>query len=102
MAALMKAYNVYTKEKKIADSLKNDKKAHCYMGCRIAQEVNFKTAEYVGWMKEDQDIRDCKASTHFDEADFVATVKGAELAQSALDGKACFSSCQKSVRRLRK
>jgi|GEM_PF-1336547 hypothetical protein len=101
MAALMKAYNIFTKEKKIADSLKNDKKAHCYIGCRISQDVNFKTAEYVGWMKEDQDIRDCKAGTHFDELDLIATIKGAEFGQTAADAKACLTSCQ-TVRRIRK
>ena len=93
MPALVQAYAIYSKEKPAADALKSDKKAHCFIGCRISQELDFKVASYVGWFKEDQDVRDCNKKTHFDPADFIATLKGAQAGQSATDAKACLSAC---------
>jgi hypothetical protein len=63
------------------------------VGCRISQEVNYRTAEYVGWYKEDQDIKDCNKSTHFDVADFDATVEGAQMGQSQIDVAGCLQAC---------
>lgn len=79
--------------KATAESLGNDKAAHCYTGCRIAKDTNYKTAVYAGWYKESQDIKDCKASTHFDQADYDATELGAEIG----DGKN--SNCKRSCTR---
>jgi hypothetical protein len=96
MFKLARAYSVYKKEKDFATSLGNDKRAHCYMGCRISQETDYHVAEYVGWLKEDQDIRDCKPTTHFDAADWSATNKGAQLGQSQPDAKGCDLSCKQN------
>lgn len=92
--SLARAYAVYSSEKDAAAKISHDKLAHCYMGCRISQEVNFRTAEYVGWLKEDKDIKDCNKNTHFDESDFDATVDGAQRGQSAVDAEACMTSCK--------
>lgn len=40
----------------MALKLGKDKAQHCYSGCRISQSTDEKTAIYVGWYKELQDI----------------------------------------------
>ncbi len=92
--ALTEAYVVYSSEDSFALGLGSDKRAHCYMGCRIAQSVNLETATYVAWLKEDRDIQDCTRSTHFEEADFDATIAGAKMADTAPDAKACAAICK--------
>jgi hypothetical protein len=82
LIVLILAYNVYESEKKTAVSLKSDKKAHCYIGCRICQETSYLVADYTGWLKEDRDLRDCKYSTHYDEADYLATLQGARIGEN--------------------
>ncbi len=79
---LIKAYGVYKKELPKAQTFPNDKMEHCFIGCRISQETNLKTARYVGWLKEDLDLTDCKLTTHFDPKDFTATLRGAEAGQN--------------------
>ena len=53
------------------------------MGCRIAEGTNLETAQYIAWNKEQDDLTDCKISTHFEINDYEATVDGAKQAASA-------------------
>lgn len=80
--ALLKAFSTYSKEKNKANSMTNDKLAHCYIGCKIAQRTDYKTARFVAWYKEMMDISDCKMDTHFEQQDYEATLKGAEAGKS--------------------
>lgn len=84
------AYMTYEKEKKTSLSLGSDKQAHCYMGCRIAQETNYSTALYVGWYKEHKDLLDCQKPTHFEPLDFEATKLGAQAATNNIN---CIEFC---------
>lgn len=93
---LARAYSIYKKEQAAAQALGNDKRAHCYMGCRISQGTNYRTSEYVGWMKEDRDIKDCKKGTRFEYADFDATVVGGQFGQSQVDATGCVSICKQN------
>jgi len=77
----IKAYGIYSKEKAKANSFGHDKIAHCYMGCRLSQSINFKTADYLAWYKELKDITDCSMDSHFEDADYVATIVGARAGQ---------------------
>lgn len=92
--SLWRAYGIYKREQQKALGLGNDKTAHCYLGCRIAQDVNYVTADYVGWYKEDQDIRDCKRGSQFDEYDYIATIKGAEIGEQQSDPMTCQRACK--------
>lgn len=94
LVALARAYAVYSSEKAVTAKITGDKRAHCYVGCRISQEVDYRTAEYVGWYKEDKDIKDCNKNSHFDIADFDATADGAQLGQSQPDRKGCMAACK--------
>ncbi|UOF01710.1 hypothetical protein [Bdellovibrio reynosensis] len=93
--SLMKAYSLYSSEKDLANKLKkkSDKLAHCYVGCRISQEISKRTADYVGWYKEEKDLKDCHHGTRFDEQDYIATVRGADLGETQQDAKGCLDSC---------
>lgn len=93
--SLIRAYNVYRAEQKAALGFKNDKETHCFYGCRISQTVDYRTAEYVAWLKEDRDLKDCKLSTHFELADFEATLKGADLGGRLNSREECAASCSK-------
>lgn len=75
---LLKAFKIFKAERDKANSFGNDKKAHCYVGCRISQGTDFKTARFVAWFKEIQDLTDCKMESHFEIADYDATLVGAE------------------------
>lgn len=92
--ALAKAYRIYSREKDFANKLRNDKRAHCYIGCRLSQEMDYRVAEYVGWLKEDRDIKDCNKATHFDSADYKATRSGATFGESQPDAKGCVAVCK--------
>ena len=94
--ALAKAYGIYSREKDFANKLRNDKRAHCYIGCRLSQEMNYRVAEYVGWLKEDRDIKDCNKSTHFDPADYKATRAGATFGESQTDAAGCVAVCKRN------
>ncbi len=74
---LLRAYSVFKFEEPLAKKMKNDKVAHCYMGCRLSQETDYRTADYVGWLKEERDIHDCDGRSHFDPEDYQATLRGA-------------------------
>lgn len=91
---LFRAYEIYKNEKSAAQKLKNDKVKHCYIGCRIAQELNPQSAEYVGWYKEAQDLEDCERNTRFEEKDYEATLFGANLQVTGQE--ACVSSCRET------
>ncbi|WP_413290711.1 hypothetical protein [Bdellovibrio sp. HCB337] len=90
---LVRAYSTYRFEQKAAMSFKNDKQIHCFYGCRISQRTNFQTAQYVAWLKEDRDIKDCNLKTHFEIADFEATIKGAEFGTSTKSREECAQVC---------
>lgn len=92
--ALWRAYNIYKKEHHKALSLGNDKRAHCYIGCRISQDIDFPTADYVGWYKEERDLSDCNRRTHFDEIDYIATIKGAEIGKQQHESSTCERACK--------
>lgn len=92
--SLWRAYNIYKKEQQKALRLGNDKRAHCYVGCRIAQEIDLHTADYVGWYKEERDLSDCNIKSHFDEVDYVATLKGAEVGEQQRDAATCERACK--------
>lgn len=90
---LVKAYSVYKNEKTQAERMSSDKRAHCYIGCRIAQETNYETADYVGWLKEKRDLSDCNPKTHFDEEDYKATIRGASFGNTQRDSLGCLQAC---------
>ena len=58
-----------------------DKAAHCFLGCKMSQEISFQAAQYTAWFKEFGDLRDCNEHTHFGQADYNATIQGAALGQ---------------------
>jgi hypothetical protein len=98
MLRLAGAWLVYRRESPIANSLKNDKQAHCYIGCRVSQDVGITTAVYLGWLKEQRDLTDCNPRTHFDPKDEIATLRGSELS----GGKAnCAEVCKAEFPRKR-
>lgn len=89
---LLSAYKIFKRDKSIALSIGTDKQAHCYLGCKMAKEINFETARYVAWLKEYYDLIDCDSSTHFEPNDFAATVYGARQGVS-LKNKSCEDLC---------
>lgn len=92
------AFAVYTNEKPKTKKLRGDKRKHCYMGCRISQELGYETAEYVAWLKEHEDLTDCNGSTYFEIRDFEVTVYGAELGQTSKDPAFCIQECNQIKR----
>lgn len=90
---LFSAWQVYKKEAHAVKKIKGDKRKHCYMGCRIAQDVSYETAVYVAWMKEKEDLTDCQESTFFEVRDFEVTVDGAGLAATGTSKKHCLDQC---------
>lgn len=88
---LFVAYNTYRKEKPVADRMAVDKDMHCYMGCVIALATSAKVTDYLGWLKEQQDLTDCDLATHFEDDDATATSQGARL--GARDRKECSIVC---------
>ena len=92
--SLLRAYRVYSAEKDRAAAMKSDKLAHCYMGCRISQTTDYATADYVGWLKEDRDIKDCRKTSHYDEHDYIATLRGAQLGETQNTAQECLRACE--------
>lgn len=88
---LIVAYRAYRSEKPHAETLGTDKAMHCYIGCVISLATSSKVTDYVGWLKEYQDLTDCDPTTHFEDADSVATSRGARL--GARDHTECSSLC---------
>ncbi len=95
----LSAYNIYKAERDNALALGTDKRAHCYLGCRIAQGASIKTGIYAGWKKEDDDLTDCKVDTHFDELDYVATELGVNASTKIENSQtACAQFCTSNLR----
>ena len=90
---LLKAFATYKSEQQTADSFKNDKAAHCYIGCRIAQDTNYECADYAGWKKESDDLTDCKLQSYFEEEDYLATIAGAESGLENPEKNHCREFC---------
>lgn len=88
---LLTAYRAYRNEKSYAETLGTDKATHCYMGCVIGIATSAKVTDYVGWLKEYQDLTDCDSTTHFEDADGIATSRGARL--GARDKTECSNLC---------
>lgn len=55
----------------------SDKVKHCFAGCFIRKKLDLKSAIMIGWLKELTDSSDCSENTHFEEADYLATIAGA-------------------------
>ena len=91
---LFVAYQTFRKEKPVADRMTTDKAMHCYMGCVIALATSTKVTDYLGWLKEHQDLTDCDPATHFEDEDATATSQGARL--GARDRKECSNLCTSS------
>ncbi|MBC7420975.1 MAG: hypothetical protein H7328_09630 [Bdellovibrio sp.] len=77
LSFLIKAKKLIDAKRSYSLSLGGDKRAHCYLGCIISAEVDFETANFVAWQKEFSDATDCTPKTHFEIADYDATIKGA-------------------------
>jgi len=92
---LFAAWKVYKNKAATVKKIKGDKRKHCYMGCRIAQDVSLETAIYVAWLKENDDLTDCEKSTLFEHRDFEVTVEGAELSKESSDKQHCLDECSK-------
>lgn len=58
---------------------RNDKVRHCYIGFIVAKNHYYKTAVFVAFYKEAQDVGDANRRTHFEIADKEATIFGADL-----------------------
>ncbi len=91
--SLFWAHQTYQKELVPTKTLKNDKRKHCYMGCRIAQETSIEVSVYVGWLKESEDLQDCDRKTFFEPLDYQSTIDGALVAMSSLESQACMDYC---------
>lgn len=90
---LFAAYQVYQKELPTANTFKGDKRKHCYIGCRIAQDVSHDTAVYTAWYKEKEDLTDCVKGSYFELRDYEITVQGADLGLKNKDPKYCLEEC---------
>lgn len=96
LALLLKAKKIVDAEQDYALQLGTDKTAHCYLGCRISENVNFETAKFSAWQKEYNDATDCNPNTYFDVSDYDATIVGAIFGsqpKQKLRNK-CASYCQ--------
>lgn len=96
---LLAAYALYSLEKEKANSLRGDKRKHCYMGCRIARNVSVKAAVYAAWLKEYEDLTDCNPNTYFEWRDYEVTVNGAEAGASMGNTGNCYDYCRNQPRR---
>lgn len=99
---LARGYDVSVLESKNAKGIGSDKRKHCYVGCRITDEVGHDIAIYAGIYKEDRDLTDCKIKTLFDPADLDATILGADLAKNnsaRSDAEFCRSACRRVIKK---
>lgn len=99
---LQRGYSVARAESRNAQKMGYDKGKHCYVGCRVANDVDYEVAVYAGYYKEDKDLLDCKPSTHFDLTDLAATIAGADFALSnpgRADADFCKQQCRQAFRR---
>lgn len=74
-----------------------DKAMHCYIGCRLAQETNFRTAKFGAWEKERRDLNDCDANSHFELADYEVTVLGAQIGLTVKTATECVTACDREA-----
>jgi hypothetical protein len=88
------AHQTYKQELDTANSLKNDKRKHCYIGCRIAQDTSLEVSTYVGWLKESEDLTDCNRKTLFETLDYQSTIEGAQQGATNGDPESCYEFCQ--------
>lgn len=96
--ALYGAWTVYKtalSEIKGNKKFNGDKRKHCYVGCRIAQDVDEVTATYVAWYKEKKDLTDCVEGSYFELRDHEATLLGIKLAEKSKDPQYCLDECVK-------
>jgi hypothetical protein len=93
---LGRAYLLYKNLLSVLSKIKNDKVKHCYIGCEIAKNIDYITAEYTGWLKEDRDLKDCNPRTKFDFLDYLATINGARISVSAPE-VACLLECRQAA-----
>lgn len=89
---LVSAFSIYQVEKQRSLNYQNDKVTHCYMGCRIYQKTSLSTLKYVAWLKEYQDLTDCRPQSHYEPTDYNATIWGAKVDNNS--AKACENLCQ--------
>lgn len=99
---LYKGYQVYKAESALTLKLRSDKRAHCYIGCRIANEVSVPVAEYAAWYKESEDLTDCNPKSLFEWNDIIATQTGIEMVRQQPgvgNTEFCRQSCLRDVNR---
>ncbi len=89
---LIQAYQVYVQEKERSLTLESDKMSHCFIGCQMRQKTNFQTVQYVAWLKELRDLKDCDPRSHFEVKDFEATVLGGRI--EAPTAEDCVTTCR--------
>ncbi len=92
--SLFWAHQTYKQEYQKASTLKNDKRKHCYIGCRIAQATSLEVSIYVGWLKESEDLADCNRKTYFELLDYQSTIEGAQHGAANSDPTECFNYCE--------
>lgn len=98
---LKKGYDVAISESGISRGIGSDKRKHCYVGCRIANDVGHDVAVFAAYYKENKDLLDCNSKTHYDLADIPATVRGADLAmasKSPADKDYCWKECRRTLK----
>lgn len=101
MYSMYRTYNLVKAETPKANQLKNDKRAHCYMGCRIANDISVEAAEYAAWYKEHKDLTDCVKRSRFELKDIVATQVGIRIGEKNsphADVDFCQQTCRTQVR----
>lgn len=84
--SLLRAYRVSEAVIPATRKMKSDKTRHCYVGCRIAYAEDRESADFAGWYKEQEDLTDCLASTHFELADYKATQDGIDISDLSSEG----------------
>ena len=70
-----------------------DKSRHCYVGCRLAQKIDYRIAVYAGWEKERRDLNDCSHLTDFELKDYLATTYGAGIGRDQSQPESCRTEC---------
>ena len=92
--SLFWAHQTYKQELDTANTLKNDKRKHCYIGCRITQDTSLEVSNYVGWLKESEDLADCNKKTLFEMLDYQSTIEGAEHGARVKSPEECYDFCE--------
>lgn len=99
---VFRGYRVGKIESVNSKGIGSDKRQHCYVGCRIADEEGFEVAEFAAYYKENKDIEDCNPKTHYDQTDIAATLLGAKVALKApvrADAAYCRTECRKLIKK---